>query len=216
MKIHKSYWNYVPIILCIFFGYIAGGYLSFGVKFLNVLPFITDETGRFTLILFGMGMLGATTYCFRFWGLDVEETVYSREDLLPHFYDFFGYFGAIIGGGVSGIILCLIVKTGIIVSVSSENIPEMNFSVSIVISYCGGLLHFRVQNVLSKFINKILEQKDDDKKEDRPPFLAECKPRDPTDKSKKEKDGTTDLNDNKSALSANKANAADAKSRAAD
>ncbi len=216
MKINKSYWNYIPIIICIFLGYITGGYLSFGVKFANVLPFITDETGRFTLILFGMGMLGASTYCIRFWGLDVEETVYSREDLLPHIYDFFGYFGAIVGGGITGIILYLIFKTGIIVSVSSERIPEMNFSVSIIISYCGGLLHFRIQNVLAKFINKILEQKNDDKKEGQQPFSAECKPRDPTDKNKSENGGTTNLNDDDSTLSANNANTADTKNHAAD
>jgi hypothetical protein len=213
MNIHKSYWNYIPIIICILLGYITGGYLSFGVKFLNALPFITDETGRFTLILFGMGMLGASTYCMRFWGLDIEETVYSREDLLPHFYDFIGYCGTIVGGGVSGVIIYLIVKTGIIVSVSSENIPKINFGVSIIIAYCGGLFHFRIQNVLSKFINKILQQKDDDKKEDHPPFSEECKPRDPTDKSKIKNDKPTSLNVDESA---NKANAADVKNRAAD
>jgi len=212
MKINKSYWNYIPIIICILLGYITGGNLSFDVKFSNALPFITDETGRFTLILFGMGMLGASTYCIRFWGLDIGETVYSREDLLPYSYDFFGYFGAIVGGGITGIILYLIVKTGIIVSVSSERIPEINFSVSIIISYCGGLLHFRIQNVLAKFINK----NHDDKKENQQLFSTKCKPRDPTVENKSENDSTTNLNDDESALSANNANAANAKNRSAD
>ena len=216
MNIPKSYWNYLPIIICILLGYIIGGYLSFGVKFLNALPYITDETGRFALILFGMGMLGSTTYCIRFWGLDVEEAVYSREDLFPHFYDFFGYLGAIIGGGVSGIILYLIVKTGMIVSVSPGKIPEVNFNVAIIIAYCGGLLHFRVQNVLANFISKLFKHKDGDKKEGQSTFLEECKPRDPTDNTNKEKDSTAKVSDDESVSSANKANAADAKSRTAD
>jgi hypothetical protein len=202
MTIRKSYWNYIPIIICIFLGYIIGGYLAFGVKFLNALPFITDRTGRFTLILFGMGMLGSTTYCIRFWGLDVEETVYSRQDLFPHFYDFVGYLGAIVGGGVSGVVLYLIVKTGIIVSVSPGGIPDVNFSVSIIIAYCGGLFHFRVQNILSSFISKILKHKDDDKK-GQLPFSEECKPRDPMVKSSMEMDKKANKNADGSVSSAN-------------
>ena len=107
-----------------------------------------------------MGVLGATTYSSMFWAKDVDEVVYKGKNFLPHIYDFFGYITTIIGGGITGVILYLITKTGISIATSASNFSKLNLASSVLIAYCGGLFHFRVQRMLSKITDKILKDKD--------------------------------------------------------
>lgn len=160
MKKYQSYWCYVPIILSLIFGFLAGGYLSFGIKFLNVFPSLKNDTGRLVLILFGMGILGSTTYSARFWAKDIDEVVYDCKDLVPHIFDFFGYITTIVGGGITGIVLYLVARTGVGIATSTNNFPQLTLPSSVLIAYCGGLFHFRVQRMLSKVIDKILKEKE--------------------------------------------------------
>ncbi len=160
MKKYKSYWCYVPIIISLALGFLAGGYLAFGTKFLNTFPSVKNETGRLVLILFGMGLLGATTYSSRFWAKDVDEVVYEGKDFLPHIYDFVGYITTIVGGGITGVILYIVARTGIGIASTGSIFPELNLASSILIAYCGGLFHFRVQRMLSQVIDKIFKEKE--------------------------------------------------------
>ena len=163
----KSYWYYVPITLVIVSGFLIGGYISFGVHYLNAISFVENAYGRLIISLYGVGMLGATTYCARFWSKDIEEVVYKNESFLPHFFDFIGYLTLIMGGGITGVILFLLVKTGIGVSTTSEasNIT-LTGEASVLFAYIGGLFHFRVQRHLGNIIDKMFkESKADDKKD---------------------------------------------------
>ena len=120
-KISQSYWWYIPVLIVLTLGYFLGGWLVFGVHFLNSLPQLTNDTVRLVLKLFGMGMLGATIYCSRWWALDVEEAI-SRPEVLPHALDFFGYATTIIGGGVTGAVLYLAVRSGSSLTIAT---PEL-------------------------------------------------------------------------------------------
>ncbi len=159
MKKYQSFWCYVPIILSLALGFLVGGYLAFGTKFLNLFPSLKNETGRLVLILFGMGVLGATTYSARFWARDVNNVVYEDKDFLPHIYDFFGYITTIVGGGITGVILYLVTRTGIGIATTDNIFPQLNLSSAVLIAYCGGLFHFRVQRMLSQVVDKILKEK---------------------------------------------------------
>ena len=79
---------------------------------------------------------------------------------MPHIYDFFGYVTTIVGGGITGVVLYLIAKTGIGIATSANNLPHLNLASSVLIAYCGGLFHFRVQRMLSRVIDKILKEKE--------------------------------------------------------
>lgn len=107
-----------------------------------------------------MGILGATTYSSRFWSRDIDEAVYENDKFLPHFFDFFGYISMIIEGGVTGIILYLLIRTGIGISISTPDAAALNLPSSLVIAYCGGLFHFRVVRKLSSFTKEILTEKE--------------------------------------------------------
>jgi hypothetical protein len=163
----KSYWYYLPIILVIISGFLIGAYLSFGVYYLNAISILKNAYGRQILSLYGVGMLGATTYCARFWSKDIEEVVYKNESFLPHFFDFIGYITLIMGGGITGVVLYLLVKTGIGVSTTSESSKiALTGEASVLFSYIGGVFHFRVQRHLEKIIDKIFKESKGDVKKD--------------------------------------------------
>ena len=146
---HKSYWYYTPVVICLALGYITGAVLSFGVMYLNIFPEVSDSTARFLLIIFGIGMLGATTYSSQYWAKDIEKVVYKDQDGKPHFYDFVGYLSMIVEGGLSGVILYFLVKTGLVITTSNIDLA-INLPATVIIAYCGGLFHFDVVNVLKK------------------------------------------------------------------
>jgi hypothetical protein len=154
----QSYWCYIPIVITILLGFSIGGYLSFGVVFLNTLSSLTNSVAREILVLFGMGMLGVSTYCAKAWATDINEVVYEEPKFLPHFFDFIGYITLIIGGGITGVILYFIVKTGIRVSVSSSSEVELTKEAMVLIAYMGGLYHFKVQDQLGKMMDKMFKK----------------------------------------------------------
>ena len=75
MAAKQSYWWYIPIVLVMILGYGLGGGLVFGLHFLDWLPSLANETARLVLKLFGMGMLGSTMYCTKYWSEDIEEAI---------------------------------------------------------------------------------------------------------------------------------------------
>lgn len=155
---NKSYWHYISIIIVILLGFILGGVLSFGVVFMDFFPSITGLYGRTILALFGMGVLGASTYCAKFWSTDIDEAVYEKPEFLPHIFDFVGYLTLIIGGGVTGVILFLAFKTGIGITVNGPSEVSLSKEASALIAYMGGLYHFKVQNQLGKVMAKVFQE----------------------------------------------------------
>ena len=157
----QSYWWYLPIVIILLFGYVIGGTFSFGIYFLNMFSSLSNPSARFTLMLFGMGLLGSTMYCTKWWASDMEEAVKDKS-LLPHFFDVFGYFLIIIGGGVTGVILYLAVRAGALLTISSTHTFEPRLPFAFVISFCGGLFHFKVRDMLSGVLIKISAQSQKD------------------------------------------------------
>lgn len=158
----QSYWCYIPIVTTLILGFVSGFYLTFGVKFLDVFCSLSVEA-KSILILFGMGLLGASTYCARAWSTDIYEVVYEEPKFLPHLLDFIGYITLMLGGGITGVILFFIIKTGIGISVSTNNEIQLTVEASAVIAYIGGLYHFKVQSQLGKMIDNMFKNKDEEK-----------------------------------------------------
>ena len=157
----QSYWCYIPIVLILIFGFIFGFYLTFGIKFLDVLSTF-PEAAKNILMLFGMGLLGASTYCARAWSADIYEVVYEEPKYLPHVLDFVGYITLMIGGGITGVILLFIIKTGIGISVTTNHEIQLTVEASVIIAYIGGLYHFKVQSQLGKMIDNMFKDKGDE------------------------------------------------------
>ena len=120
MTAKQSYLWYIPIVLVMILGYGLGGALVFGLHFLDWIPSLTDDTARLVLKLFGMGMLGSTMYCIKWWAKDIEEAI-AKPDMLPHAFDFFGYATTVIGGAITGTVLCYIWLSDLVHCWQSQN-----------------------------------------------------------------------------------------------
>lgn len=116
-------------------GFLAGGILAFGVRFLGVLPGLGDAMARRTLVLSGMGMLGVTVYGVAAW-TGREETGGRRAAV----YRLVAYLASILGGGVTGVVVYLAVKAAIAGAVIGVGTPQIRFSAALVIAFLGGLL----------------------------------------------------------------------------
>lgn len=156
--IKQSYWWYVPILIVMILGYGVGGILVFGLHFLNMFPCLPDPTARLVLKLFGMGMLGSTMYCTKWWALDIEEAI-EKSAYLPHALDFFGYATTIVGGGLTGTILCMAFRSGIILAITEPTKNDLNLSFALFVAFCGGLFHFKVKDWFESTIEKMVKRK---------------------------------------------------------
>lgn len=153
----KSYYWYIPILIILILGYGIGGFLVFGIHFFNYFPSLTDATARFILKLFGMGMLGSTMFCTKYWAEDIEEAM-EESKFLPHAFDSFGYAATIIGGGITGTVLYIAFKSGIIIISATSCNLEISFPFALFIAFLGGLFHFKVKDLFEKAIDKILKK----------------------------------------------------------
>lgn len=121
-------------------GYLAGAALSFGVRFLNFLPGLEDPMTRRTLVLCGMGFLGATVYGTVAWSFgsgEAEEEATSgghRPESLTR------RLATILAGGVTGVVFYLAVKAVMALSLAGGGTPQIRFSAALVIAFCGGLM----------------------------------------------------------------------------
>jgi hypothetical protein len=154
----QSYWWYVPILLVMGLGYAIGGCLVFGLHFLNWVPSLTDNTARLVLKLFGMGMLGSTMYCTKWWAKDIDEAI-GRPEVLPHPFDFFGYATTIVGGGITGTVLYMAFRSGALLTVADTSNAGMRMSFALFVAFCGGLFHFKVEDWFESAIKKMLKKK---------------------------------------------------------
>lgn len=124
-----------PEVSALTFGFLAGAVLAFGVRFLGVLPSLGDAMARRTLVLCGMGMLGATVYGSAVWPR--RENPACRNAPL---YRLAIGLTAILGGGVAGIVVYLAVKAAIAGAVVGIGTPQIRFSAGLVIAFVGGLV----------------------------------------------------------------------------
>ncbi|MFB6368177.1 MAG: hypothetical protein ABEJ00_00965 [Gemmatimonadota bacterium] len=124
-----------PEVSALTVGFLAGAVLAFGVRFLGVLPGLGDAMARRTLVLFGMGTLGATVYGTAVWPRRGTPALYSSP-----LYRLATGLATILGGGVAGIVVYLAVKAAIAGAVIGVGTPRIRFSAALVIAFAGGLL----------------------------------------------------------------------------
>ena len=158
MAIKQSYLWYIPIALVMILGYGLGGGLVFGLHFLDWLPSLTDDTARLVLKLFGMGILGSTMYCTKWWAKDIEEAI-AKPELLPHAFDSFGYATRVIGGGITGTVLYMAIRSGALLAMAEPTAGGTRMTFALFVAFCGGLFHFKVKDWFESAINKMLKKK---------------------------------------------------------
>ena len=156
--IKQSYWWYIPIVIVMILGYGIGGGLVFGLHFMNLFPCLADPTARLVLKLFGMGMLGSTMYCTKWWAIDIEDAVEKRE-FLPHALDFFGYLTMIVGGGITGTVLYLAVRSGAILAIAEPSNAGLHLPFALFVAFCGGLFHFKVRAWFESTFENMLKKR---------------------------------------------------------
>jgi hypothetical protein len=138
----QNYGWYLPIVVVIGSGYLAGGVLSFGVQFLHCLPAVQGHSARLTLVLFGCGMLGGSVLATRYWAVDMEQAI-ENPGLLPHALDCFGYATTIVGGGIVGVVFYLALRSGLFLTTTAEHVPELRLSAAVVIAFTVGCFNLR-------------------------------------------------------------------------
>lgn len=153
----RSLWWYAPIVFFVAAGYAMGGALSFGTAFLGWFPAVSSPAGRLCLQLFGMGMLGASMACSKWWSLDHDEAL-NDETVRPVALDWFGYATTILGGGITGVVLYLVVRYGVTLVVTESAGDNVRLGAAFVIALTGGLFQFQVQALLASLMQKIRTQ----------------------------------------------------------
>lgn len=119
---------------------------------------VTNPTARLVLKLFGMGMLGSTMYCTKWWATDIEEAM-AKPEFLPHPFDCFGYATTIVGGGITGTVLYMAVKSGALLTMADPNGTDTRLSFALFVAFCGGLFHFKVKTWFEAAIDRMLKKK---------------------------------------------------------
>ncbi len=155
MPLKQGFGYYWPIVLVLLFGYLGGGFLAAGAYF-SWIPGVTDPAAKLALMLFGTGVVGAALYSSKWWAIDLEQATKSPE-LLPVVFDAFGYAFTLLGGGVTGCALYLIVRYG--TDVVSTNAAGIRPGAAVLIALVGGLTEFKVEDQLTKMLEKYAERK---------------------------------------------------------
>lgn len=128
-----------PVAAALAMGFLAGATLAFGIRFLGLLPGLGDAMARRTLVLCGMGMLGATVYGSVAWtGRRAPDG--EGPDPGPPIRRFVLHLATVAGGGVAGLVLYLAVKAAIAGALVGGGTPRIRFSAAVVIAFSGGLL----------------------------------------------------------------------------
>lgn len=119
--------------------------------FKNLVP---DDSAVRALVYFLLGMLGASSYAAIFYARDCNR-YFSEKKTPPSYVDVIGYVIHIFGGGITGIILLLLVRAGFLAS-APEN-ATFNESFAIVIALLGGIQSEGVKATLFRIGRNIMQ-----------------------------------------------------------
>ena len=134
--------------------------ILYGIHFLSWFKdLIPNETAKSAIVYFLLGMLGASSYCAFFFAKDSNR--YFREKKNPPTYiDFLGYIIHVFGGGITGIILLLLIKAGFIAANSN---PDSIFreSFAMIIAFLGGMQSEKVKATIFRIGNNMMKTKNE-------------------------------------------------------
>lgn len=140
-----------PAALALALGYLAGGALSFGVRFLGLFPTLESPMARLTMVLVGMGMLGASVHGSWAWSRRATPTGGGGGGA-GRLRAGWACLAAILGGGITGVVLYLAVKAAIAAALVGDVTPDIRYSVALLIAFAGGLLHLRLRRGLGRVL----------------------------------------------------------------
>lgn len=148
---HNRYW-YIPVAIVIGLGYCLGGYYWYAFTYLNYAPQIAEPEARYFIQLYCLGLVGGSMHCSIFFARDFNQKVYGSERL-PTFLDFAGYGLQIIGGGITGIVLFLAFKVGLVVLLTGGNEQaKVSDYAAWLIAFAGGFSTHIVKRFIATFV----------------------------------------------------------------
>lgn len=153
---HSRFW-YLPIILVIAAGYICGTYLWFSCEYMGCFPFLVSNESRLILQLFGLGVIGGAMHCSVFFAKDYNVKVYGDKEM-PTCLCFLGYLIQVIGGGITGVVLYVAVKAGVIAVLVGGSAIEINKFASWLIAFGGGYGTHHVKQFVNRFVKGTVTQ----------------------------------------------------------
>ena len=141
LMMKHCFW-YIPIILVILLNYIFCTYIWFAIEFLELFNNLSSDAKHF-IQLFVLGMLGGSIYTSIYFANDYNEVMEIAEknkrlEKAPAAIDFLGYILFIFGAGITGVVLYLAFKAGIIVMLVGSSEIEINKVATWVIAFSGG------------------------------------------------------------------------------
>ena len=97
-------------------------------------------------------------YCTKWWARDIEEAM-KKPEFLPNAFDSFGYATTMVGGGITGIVLYMAFKSGVLLAGGNASNSGENTLFAFFVAFCGGLFHFKVQGWFESAIEKVVKKK---------------------------------------------------------
>lgn len=154
----NMYW-YIPIAIVILLGFGVGGILAFGTEFLGLFTSVTDPQGRLALTLYGVGILGASSYLSAFFARDANATFKRQDGPWPNFLDPFGYVFVLLGGGITGLLFVLAVRLGFVAAYNGGNTAEMRLPALVILAYGGGFASSTVKRFFARLVKELAEKR---------------------------------------------------------
>ncbi|MFH4402830.1 hypothetical protein WMQ46_22960 [Vibrio diabolicus] len=162
---HNRFW-YIPVAIVIAAGYLLGCYIWFATQYLDLFGSVSAE-GRLFIELSSLGIVGGAMHCSIYFARDVGKKIRGDHDL-PTFMHFIGYALQIIGGGITGVVLYLAAKVGLVVLIQSDSgVSTISPYAAWLLAFSGGFMTHLVKQFISAFVSGSLKNENEPKAEDK-------------------------------------------------
>lgn len=138
-------------------------FLLYGIHFLKWFDtFIPNDTAKSLIEYFLLGMLGSSSFSAFFFAQD-SNRFFREKSKPPTYLDPLGYTIHVFGGGITGIVLLLLIKAGFI-AVNSNPDSSFRDSFALIIAFLGGMQSVRVKKTIFMLGKNMMKVNDEEEK----------------------------------------------------
>lgn len=144
---------YIPVTIVLIVCYLIGCIIPFAIYYHGFMSEILIGTSQSHAISFLIGLLGANVQNSILFSKEINLTAdSSKPQILPTYFEFFGYALKNIWGGIAAVIFILAVQSGF-VAAFAHSIEVMRPSAIVVVSFVVGLRAFTILKKISGFLD---------------------------------------------------------------